>query len=216
MSPRRSFADHYRRRATRVGLPVITCPNQDSAEIFLRKDGRRKRMYDDPFMHILRLTESKNPKLSSYINALYNCDDFIEKDKLARAERVRTSSRTKSSTYYALNPSLGVHPIYKGSDEVVDDYLRIAFTRLRTSSHRLKIETGRWSRIPRERRLCQCGKEVQTEEHILMNCDLTRPIKEKYKQIINCFQTFMITKKTKVQLCMLHEILESIENWYPF
>ena len=172
----------------------------------------RELMLDDPFMHVLRLTESKNPKMYSYIKSLYNCDDFIEADRRARVERVRSSSRTKSSTYYALNPTLEVHSIYKGCDEVVDDYLRISFTRLRTSSHRLKVETGRWSRIPRERRLCQCGKGVQTEEHVLLDCELTNHIRVKYEQTIDCFQTFMAAKKTKGQLCMIHEILDSIED----
>jgi hypothetical protein len=172
----------------------------------------RELMLDDPFMHVLRLTESKNPKMYSYIKSLYNCDDFIEADRRARVERVRSSSRTKSSTYYALNPTLEVHSIYKGCDEVVDDYLRISFTRLRTSSHRLKVETGRWSRIPRERRLCQCGKGVQTEEHVLLDCELTNHIRVKYETTIDCFQTFMAAKKTKGQLCMIHEILDSIED----
>ena len=195
------------------GYPSIRALIKSRQKSFFEKMvAERENMNDDPFMHILRLTMSKNSMLSSYINHLYNCDDFIEADKLARSERIRTSSRTKSATYLSLNPSLEVHPMYTDSVEVVDDYLRIAFTRLRTSSHRLKVETGRWSRIPRERRVCQCGMDVQTEEHVVMNCELTKPIKEKYHQTIECFQTFLSTKKSKVQLCMLHEMLELFEN----
>ena len=34
-----------------------------------------------------------------------------------------------------------------------------------------EIETGRWSRIPRERRLCNCGlAEVQDEKHVIETC----------------------------------------------
>ena len=40
-------------------------------------------------------------------------------------------------------------------------------------SHYLKVETGRWSRIPRNNRVCACGTSVQTEEHILLTCPLT-------------------------------------------
>ena len=86
--------------------------------------------------------------------------------------------------------------------------MRITFTRFRTSSHRLRIETGRWCRTPREKRLCQCGEGVQTEEHIIMHCPRTEVIKQKYGQIITSFQTFTNEEKTRSQLLMLYEILK--------
>ena len=48
---------------------------------------------------------------------------------------------------------------------------------MRLASHHLKIETGRWSRLPREQRLCQCG-QVQTEEHVILNCVLLNNARE--------------------------------------
>ena len=69
-----------------------------------------------------------------------------------------------------------------------------------------------WSRIPRERRLCQCGEGVQTEEHILVGCNMTKGIREKYGEGNVCFGSFMKDKKSKAQLCMLHEILDSVED----
>ena len=102
--------------------------------------------------------------------------------------------------------------IYKNCDEVVDDYLRIAFTRFRTSSHRLRVETGRWSRLPRERRLCKCGAGIQTEQHVLIDCELAEPIEEKYGFSINCFNTFRSTSKSEKQLQMLHEISKFFED----
>ena len=51
--------------------------------------------------------------------------------------------------------------------------------RLRLSSYNLKIENGRWSRIPRDSRLCECQK-IQTESHIIEHRILTRHIREKY------------------------------------
>ena len=35
----------------------------------------------------------------------------------------------------------------------------------------LPIETGRWTRIERERRLCPC-RQIQTELHVLVHCPL--------------------------------------------
>ena len=55
-----------------------------------------------------------------------------------------------------LNSGLDVHKIYKKS-VYIPDYLRVSFTRLRLMSHNLKIETGRWSRLPREARVCTCN-----------------------------------------------------------
>ena len=115
-------------------------------------------------------------------------------------------------TYCSINPTFELHSIYLNSNEPLDDYLRIAFTRFRTSSHRLKVETGRWSRLPRERRLCKCGMGVQTEEHALVECELVEPIKEKYGISVQCFSSFMSLNKSKAQLQMLHEILKMLED----
>ena len=50
----------------------------------------------------------------------------------------------------------------------------------RLSSHKLRIETGRWSRIPREERLCPCLNGVQTEKHVLLHCEHTQDIRNKH------------------------------------
>ena len=195
------------------GYPSLRALIKSRQKAFFEKMVKeRENMVDDPFMHVLRLTMSKNPRMKSYIKSLYDCPDFIEADRRARIERVRSSARTKFATYSTINPTFEVHPIYGNDGVAVDDYLRIAFTRFRTSSHRLKIETGRWSRIPRERRMCQCGEGVQTEEHVLVGCVLTKGIREKYGETDICFNSFMNDKKSKAQLHMLHEILDVLEN----
>ena len=157
------------------GYPSLRALIKSQQKTFFEKMIKeRENMVDDPFMHVYRLTMAKNSKMAAYIRSLSTCADFIEADRRERIDRVQSSTRTKSATYTTINPSFEIHPIYQQGEETVDDYLRIAFTRLRTSSHRLKIETGRWSRIPRERRLCQCGEDIQTEEHVIVHCGLTR------------------------------------------
>ena len=47
------------------------------------------------------------------------------------------------------------------------------------SSHRLKVETGRWARTPRERRLCECGV-LQDEDHVVFDYDKTNNIRDRY------------------------------------
>ena len=98
--------------------------------------------------------------------------DIIENDIRLRKERILSSQRPRATIYRQMNPDLVVHPMYYSND-IIDDDFRIAFTRFRLSSHRLKIETGRWARIPQERRFCPCGV-VQTEKHVLCECPLVK------------------------------------------
>ena len=196
-----------------AGYPSLRALVKAKQKSFFEKVMKeRENMLDDPLMHVIRLTWSKNAKMSGYLRSLSNCEDFVKADRCARVERVRSSAQTKSATYSAINPMFEVHSIYKNCDEVVDDYLRIAFTRFRTSSHRLRVETGRWSRLPRERRLCKCRAGIQTEQHVLIDCELAEPMKEKYGFSVNCFNTFMSTSKSEKQLQMLHEILKFFED----
>ncbi len=37
---------------------------------------------------------------------------------------------------------------------VASEFKRIVYTRFRLSAHNLKVETGRWARLPREERVC--------------------------------------------------------------
>ena len=61
---------------------------------------------------------------------------------------------------------LSVSPVlYPRSKCMVPEHYRIAVNRLRLSSHYLKIETGRWSRIPLENRMFTYNNDIQTDQH---------------------------------------------------
>ena len=52
---------------------------------------------------------------------------------------------------------------------------RVAMSKLRVSSHRLLIESGRWNKphpIPRNERLCQICNKLEDEHHFLLECSL--------------------------------------------
>ena len=73
-----------------------------------------------------------------------------------------------------------IHPVYT-TNKFIPDYQMMSFSQVRLISHNLKIEIGRWSRIPRERRVCRCdNNHVQTEAHVLIDCVLTQNIKPRY------------------------------------
>ena len=48
--------------------------------------------------------------------------------------------------------------------------LQHKFSRLRLSSHSMPIETGRWSRIKREERLCTTCNSLGDERHYIYDC----------------------------------------------
>ena len=88
---------------------------------------------------------------------------------------------------------------------------RIAITRIRLS-HRLKVETGRWSRIPREERLCACG-DIQTETHVLINCLLSADLRLTYPRLnFNTVSSLMETDNLTQLGNYCHDILKLFEN----
>jgi hypothetical protein len=107
-----------------------------------------------------------------------NYDLIAEKLHLLH-EKIKSSSSSRRITYLSINPELSV-PVMYSCDPPIKEHFRVATTRLRLSSHRLKIETGRWSRIVKENRLCVCG-QMQTEEHVLLMCPQTRELRDSHK-----------------------------------
>ena len=63
-------------------------------------------------------------------------------------------------------------------NDVTNFPARSALTKLRISAHDLKIETGRYSLLPREERSCDWCKlvtsnnNIENENHVLLECDL--------------------------------------------
>ena len=110
-----------------------------------------------------------------------------------------------------MKPNLMSPDLYKSKS--IPEYLRIAFTRFRLSSHRLKFETGRWSRIPSNQRLCECGN-IQDEEHVLLFCEQTKYIRQKYnvnhKSLNTFFEDKMLTENDKcLSICQTLKVFES-------
>ena len=64
-----------------------------------------------------------------------------------------------------------VHTMYTDIQRDINEYNRTTYTRYKLGSHRLKVKTGRWSRIPRQNRLCNWQySEIQDERHIVETC----------------------------------------------
>ena len=99
-----------------------------------------------------------------------------------RKRALRTVGGTKFRTYLTNNPDLSGHRMYTDKTADVPNRDRVSASRLRLSSYRLAVETGRWSRKPQNKRLCLCG-DVQTEEHVICFCPRMALVRSRFDEI---------------------------------
>ena len=132
---------------------------------------------DTPLYKIYRLCAENNTNGYKFINECLNSEPREDLNKL-RERFITMEEGSKALTYKEMNPDLTLHRIYSTS-EYVSEWKRVNFTRFRLSSHNLRIETGRWSRIEREERLCDCG-EVQDKLHVIVYCPKSASIRERF------------------------------------
>ena len=130
-------------------------------------------------------------------------------------QKVQRSVRTRHTTYRELNPSFSLNFVYTPESRV-PEYLRISFTRMRLMSHRLRIETGRWTRpiTLRENRLCRCKCDVQSEEHAMLRCDLTRHLRSPItSQCVNICELFKLSADNSFPVTKLcHDTLRFFDK----
>ena len=172
----------------------------------------RSDMTDDPFIHVFGITQEMNSVMWRYIETITNSGDidFIADELSVIKESIvnHPPSASKFTTYQTLNPTLEVHPLYSTKSPTLPDYLRINFTRYRLSSHRLRVEVGRWSHTPRDQRLCSCGTGVQDEMHIFQ-CPNVRDILESADKQYNS-PSDIFDDTTVKDLQVLYKVLDKL------
>ena len=102
---------------------------------------------------------------------------------------IRTYAQNKADhykywVYVQMNPELVSSPFLDRIDRVGK-----AMTKFRLGSHKLSIETKRWSGLEREDRLCVSCNILGDENHVIYECrdimredmDLTKPISSIWK-----------------------------------
>ena len=132
---------------------------------------------ETPLVKVFKMCEEKETGGYRYIKR--NLDNPVEEYLVDVKQKMLATTTTKAMKYKEINPNLNVHRVYN-SKVYIDERKRVVFSKFRTSSHSLKIETGRWSRIPADDRLCDCGQGVQDENHVVFVCQRTMAIREKY------------------------------------
>ena len=141
------------------------------------------------------------------INELLSHDRFLEDGVERLKQRVSVSQKSKFITYKLMNPDLCVHSVYSRTS-IIPDHLRTWFSRFRLSSHRLRVETGRWSRTPREDRLCMCGSNIQDEQHVIQFCPLVQDIRAKHNAPNILFPEFVIAAETISDFQIIYDMMQ--------
>ena len=111
-------------------------------------------------------------------------DGNVETDMIDRRRRIESSDKAMCVRYKTLIGFEHCSILYQS---YLDDLKRKTITRWRLSSHKLKIETGRFSRpfTQREDRKCILCNVLEDEVHALYKCRAHRLIREKYKHLFN-------------------------------
>ena len=162
-----------------TGLPSIGERIRKRTAKFAKKELLDELRDETPLKKIFRICEVKRSRGYRYI-----CSQMIPVEaqtiRATPSQSFLNERGSKAQTYRSMNPNLKVHAVYTSND-YINERARVTFTRLRLSSHSLKVETGRWSRINREDRLCECGESIEDEEHVLLQCLKTEFAREKFQ-----------------------------------
>ena len=103
-----------------------------------------------------------------------SCNEFL-KEKYRKIWSTTFNSKhtedteSKLGVYKSINPNLKCY-----ISNTLPEFERVQITRYRTGSHNLLIEKGRYLRIPRENRVCVCDTGIQSLNHVIFSCPLTK------------------------------------------
>ena len=157
------------------GMPLISERITKRTAAFLKKKLHGDHADETPLQKIYKICEAKQTRGYKFLQQLLTPTLVLP----SLPEKFANEQGTKAVTYRSINPGLKVHPVYL-SNEYINERARITFSRFRLSSHSLKVETGRWSRIDENERLCECGSGVQDESHVLLVCPKTEVVRQKF------------------------------------
>ena len=164
-----------------IDVPSLSARVKSAQKNFLEKLLKsREKMDDDPFIAIWQMCKQEKSKAFKFLSKVLTEERLFETDREERWINIQQATGSKFVVYREMNPDLSVHEMYTNKN--ISEFDRLVATRIRLSSHELAIEKGRWSRTPRESRLCNCG-EIQTEVHVVCFCPITDVVRASYPEL---------------------------------
>ena len=166
-----------------AGIPPLQCVIEEKRKCFMRSK-REGVDLSEPFHLVYHMCREANTPGFRFIERSMICDETENKLGKVVSYILENSQATKMYRYATeLNSQMTVHNIYN-IKIYIPDYMREPFTRLRVMSYSPRVEVGRWSRTPRQERVCQCDNtSVQTEQHVLIQCQLSQSCRDKYPML---------------------------------
>ena len=159
----------------------------------------------------LHLISTIKTPASNIIKECTDKDKWIQDDYNTLMEQIRNKTESsKRQIYLDINPTLVSPSVYKNNN--IPEHKRKWFSRLRLSSHNLKVETGRWSRTPRNERLCSCLSSVQTEEHVLLFCEKTAQIRNQFNITFNNISELFQADDIESIVDFIYEALQKMDE----
>ena len=181
-------------------------------QFIIRKMQNRK--MEEPFRKVYEMCKNMNtPGYRLLQKSIHDNHNNESLENYTRKVRNKAATFTKFVTYRTeLNPELNMHAIYMKSI-YIPDYIRISVTRLRLMSHRLKVETGRWSRTERIRRVCHCdGTSVQDECHALLVCRISAQLRAEFRMLSFASMKSLFESRDMYNMCKyVHKVLKLYE-----
>ena len=131
----------------------------------------RKKFNDLSMQHLGNVNYQFDPD-----EVLHDMDVVLEETmeqlwfaKLQREEAVRGQGRNKLRTYRLFKKDLGTEHYVKN---VFAPGKRSALAKFRCGVAPIRLETGRYEGLPEDDRLCPFCNEVESETHVILNCEL--------------------------------------------
>jgi len=109
---------------------------------FLDKMTQSTHFKDSPLEQAIELSKSVRSPMGQYLESLQSVWSDLNNIKT----KVQSSTSSRAIAYKELNPDLSAHKMYTTREPMQESH-QLATARIRLS-HKLKIETGRWSGIP--------------------------------------------------------------------
>ena len=107
-------------------------------------------------------------------------DNYLEQPKITKKVLKRLQDIYLQTSFEQLRNNAKLTFLSSLKDTyTIENYLKLnntnnrkALTQIRTSSHTLAIETGRWEKLKREERLCKhCNRNlIEDEQHLIFDC----------------------------------------------
>ena len=136
-----------------------------------------------------------------------------DNNKHLRKQRLESSTQTMSSRYREISNLQYCDILY---EEFVIERYRTIITRWRLSCHKLRIETGRYTRpkTPRHERKCKMCNILEDEQHALFTCSAHVFLRQHYLEILSRYTPVqaILHPKTVTDANTIGKYLTDIEN----